>query len=232
MAYLSRNDIDDFAERILNDFIKSEYPKGHLCFQVDPIKLAQFYGYNIVYVTITKDGSILGQTSTGKIWTSVVDEEGNEVLFYLDGKTILVDRRLDNPKCYGRRNFTIAHELAHQFINRAYPEIYGAQSRVVCDYRRFAGRKKVSDWREWQADAMAASLLLPKQAIEEAMFIFGLGKGIKVLTKKYSEYKYERFCDMAEFLQVSKTALAYRLEQLGLLERNYLLQEAQKKGVA
>ena len=38
---------------------------------------------------------------------------------------------------------------------------------------------------------------------------------------------------MAEFLQVSKTALAYRLEQLGLLERNYLIQEAQqRKGVA
>ena len=65
------------------------------------------------------------------------------------------------------------------------------------------------------------------------MFFFGLGKTIKVLSKKYSEYKYERFCEMAEFLQVSKTALAYRLEQLGLLERNYLIQEAQqRKGVA
>ena len=80
---------------------------------------------------------------------------------------------------------------------------------------------------------MAAALLLPKQAIEEAMFFFGLGERIKVLSKKYSEYKYERFCEMAGFLQVSKTALAYRLEQLGLLERNYLIQEAQfRKGTA
>ncbi len=235
MAYLSRDDLDTFAERILCDYIKSEYPNGHICYNIDPTKLAQFYGYNILYVTITHDGSILGQTSTGKLWTSIVDTNGNDILFYLDGRTILIDERLaKDPKCYGRRNFTIAHELAHQFINRTYPEVYGPQSRVICDYRRSAKpHKEITDWREWQADAMAASLLLPKEAIDEAMFFFGLGDKIKVLSKKYSEYKYERFCEMAEFLQVSKTALAYRLEQLGLLERNYLIQEAQqKKGVA
>lgn len=235
MAYLSRDDLDNFAERILCAFVKAEYPKGHICYNVDPARLAQFYGYNILYVTITRNGSILGQTSTGKMWTSIIDSDGNDILFYLDGNTILIDERLArDPKCYGRRNFTIAHELAHQFINRTYPEIYGRQSRVISDYRRSAKpHKEITDWREWQADAMAAALLLPKEAIDEAMFFFGLGEKIKVLSKKYSEYKYERFCEMAEFLQVSKTALAYRLEQLGLLERNYLIQEAQsKEGVA
>lgn len=235
MAYLSRDDLDSFAERILYGFVKAEYPKGHICYNIDPARLAQFYGFNILYVTITRDGSILGQTSTGKMWTSIVDQDGNDILFYLDGNTILIDERLaKDPKCYGRRNFTIAHELAHQFINRTYPDIYGSQSRIVSDYRRSAKpHKEISDWREWQADAMAAALLLPREAIDEAMFFFGLGEKIKVLSKKYSEYKYERFCEMAEFLQVSKTALAYRLEQLGLLERNYLIQEAQqRKGVA
>lgn len=235
MAYLSRADLDNFAECILRDFVKAEYPKGHVCYNVDPSMLAQFYGYNILYVTITRDGSVLGQTSTGKMWTSIIDSGGNDILFYLDGKTILIDERLTNdPKCYGRRNFTIAHELAHQFINRAYPEVYGNQCRVISDYRRSTKpHKEITDWREWQADAMAAALLLPKEAINEAMFFFGLGKKIKVLSRKYSQYKYERFYEMAEFLQVSKTTLAYRLEQLGLLERNYLIQEAQqRKGVA
>ena len=234
MAYLSRNNIDNLAERILCDFVKSEYPNGHLCHNIDPVKLAQFYGFDIVYVTITRDGSILGQTSIDEMWTTVVDSDGNEALFYLDGKTILIDKRLQNPKCNGRRNFTIAHELAHQFINRTFPDLYGFDSRIICDYRRSAKpHKEIIDWREWQADAMAAALLLPKQAIDEAMFFFGLGERIKVLSRKYSEYKYNRFCEMAEFLQVSKSALAYRLEQLGLLERNYLIQEAQfRKGAA
>ncbi len=80
----------------------------------------------------------------------------------------------------------------------SHPEVYGTQSRVICDYRRSAKpHKEISDWREWQADALAASLLLPKEAIDEAMFFFGLGEKIKVLSKKYSAYKYERFCEMA-----------------------------------
>ena len=45
MAYLSRDDLDCFSEHILRDFVKSEYPKGHLCHRIDPTRLAQFYGY-------------------------------------------------------------------------------------------------------------------------------------------------------------------------------------------
>lgn len=87
----------------------------------------------------------------------------------------------------------------------------------------------MSNWYEWQADTLAAALLLPEEAIEEAMFLFGLGTKIKVLSKKYSEYKYDHFCEMAEFLGVSKTTLAYRMEYLGLLERNRLIEEAQQR---
>ena len=80
---------------------------------------------------------------------------------------------------------------------------------------------------------MAAALLLPLDAITDAMFIFGLGEKLKVLSRKYSQNNYERFCNMAEYLQVSRTALAYRMEQFGLLERNLLVEEAKKrKGVA
>lgn len=86
------------------------------------------------------------------MWTSIIDSGGNDILFCLDGKTILIDSRLANdPRCYGRRNFTIAHELAHQFINRAYPEVDGSQSRVISDYRRSTKPyKEIDDWREWQ----------------------------------------------------------------------------------
>ena len=56
---------------------------------------------------------------------------------------------------------------------------------------------------------------------------------MRLLSRKYSETNCPRFCDIADFLQVSRTALAYRMEQLGLLGRNLLVQEAQaKKGAA
>ena len=158
----------------------------------------------------------------------------NETLFLLDGKTILIDKRLLLPNLIGRRNFTIAHELAHLILNQQFSYNTEITNRIFCDYRRSVQpKKRITDWYEWQADALAASLLLPPDAISDAMFIFGLGEKVKCLSRKYSQYNYDRFCEMAEYLQVSKTALAYRMEQLGLLERNLLVKEAlARKGAA
>lgn len=235
MYYLSRNDIEKFAEKITEQYKHVCVPERHMCYNVDPVELASLFGFRIEYVNITRDGSILGQTSSGSIWTTIVDPDMNDIYYFLDGKTILIEKRLLlSPKSTGRRNFTIAHELSHQFINREFPEIYGPQCRTFCDYRRSVKpHKKVADWYEWQADALAAAILLPKDALLDSMFMFGLGEKMKLLSKKYSQTNYERFCEMADFLQVSRTALAYRMEHLGLLERNRLIEEAQsRKGVA
>lgn len=235
MFYLSRNNIEQIAEHTIARYKTVFVPEHHLCYNIDPTELANLLGFRIAYVNITKDGSILGQTSCGCVWTPIVGQNGEDFLFYLDGKTILVEERLlRDPKSTGRKNFTIAHELAHQIINQEYQNMYGTQNRIFYDYRRSTKPyREITDWYEWQADALAAALLLPRDALQDAMFMFGLGDKMKVLSKKYSENKYNCFCDMAAFFQVSKTALAYRMEQLGLLERNYLIQEAQqRKGVA
>jgi len=232
VAYLSRDDIERIAEPIIHRYKQAFVPERHLCYTVDPAQLATLLGYQIEYVRITKDGNILGQTSSSSIWTTIYDANMNEVLFLLDGQTILIEERLAaSPRNIGRKNFTIAHELAHQIINRQFPEMYGPQNRTFCDYRRSS--KPVTDWYEWQADALAAALLLPPDAVRDGMFVCGLGEKMRLLSRKYSETNYHRFCDMADYLQVSRTALAYRMEQLGLLERNLLVQEAKaRKGAA
>lgn len=232
MAFLSREDIERIAEPIIARYKQTFVPDRHLCYTVDPTQLASFLGYQIEYARITKDGSILGQTSSSRIWTTIYDADMNEVFFLLDGQTILIDDRLlKNQRNIGRRNFTIVHELAHQIINRQFPEMYGPQNRTFCDFRRSS--KPVTDWYEWQADALAAALLLPPDAVRDGMFVCGLGEKMRLLSRKYSETNYHRFCDMADYLQVSRTALAYRMEHLGLLERNLLVQEAKaRKGAA
>ncbi len=231
MSYLSREDLEKISDRVIAQYKETFIPKHRMCYRVDVTKLAAKLGYQIKYVHITPNSSILGQTSNGEMWTTICDDNLNPLLFLLDGRTILVEKRLlDSPKSVGRLHFTIAHELAHQLINREYAEIYGAQNRVFCDYRRSSNPKKVTkDWCEWQADALASALLLPLDAIKDAMFMFGLGEKLKVLSRKYSEWKYNQFCDMADYLQVSRTALSYRMEQFGLLERNRLLEEAQAR---
>ena len=82
------------------------------------------------------------------------------------------------------------------------------------------------------AGGLAACLLLPEDAVKDAMFVYGLGDKVKVLSRKYSEYKYQCFCEMADALGVSRSALSFRMEQLGLLERNELIAEARaRRGV-
>ena len=89
-----------------------------MCYMVDATELAEMLGFKIEYVNITRDGSILGQTSSGRVWTTIYDDNMNQLFYELDGSTILVDKRLlSNPKIAGRKNFTIAHEIAHQIIN-------------------------------------------------------------------------------------------------------------------
>lgn len=232
MTYLSREQIEQIAEGIVCQYKRALVPQKHLCYFVDPTELASLLGYTIDYQYLTRDGSILGKTASDKLWITVYDANGNEIFYQLDDRTILIEKRLlFSPRNVGRKNFTIAHELAHQIINRKYPGASREDRRVFCDYRR--STKPVGDWYEWQADALAASLLLPADAIKDAMFLFGLGEKMTVLSRKYSRRKYDYFCDMAEYLQVSKTALAYRMERLGLLQRNLLVKEAlARKGVA
>lgn len=228
-VYLSRKEIEQFAQPIVEQYKQHCVPQYHMCYNIDPTQLAELLGYRVEYAYLTQDGSILGQTASIPIWTTVIDATLGEIYYLLDGKTVLVEKRLlCNPLATGCKNFTITHELAHLLLNQRYPAMYEPQYRHSC-FNRKAAKKSIRNWYEWQADTLAVALLLPPDAIEEAMFMFGLGNKMKVLSRKYSQRRYENFCEMAQFLGVSKTTLAYRMEYLGLLERNYLVEEAQKK---
>lgn len=229
--YLSRTDIEQIASPVIERYKQAFVPQYRMCYNVDPTQLADVLGFQVKYLYLTQDGSVLGETASTPVWTTIIDTTIGETFYFLDGKTILVDKSLlNNPHIVGRKNFTIAHELAHLILNNRYPEMYGSQFRTLRAYRKTGqNRKAISDWYEWQADALAAALLLPPDALDEAMFMFCLGSKMRVLSRKFSQHNYENFCRMAEFLQVSKTTLAYRMEQLGLLERNYLIKEAQQR---
>ena len=51
------------------------------------------------------------------------------------------------------------------------------------------------------------------------------GEHIGTLSKKYTPNKYESFCRLADVLGASKSALSFRMEQLGLLDRNLLYKQ-------
>lgn len=102
MAHLSRNDIERIAKVVLNQYKVMFVPTQHICYTVDVTQLARMLGFRIEYVHITADGSILGQTSSGAVWTTIYDDNMNRMYFELDGSTILVEKRLLNdPRLEG-----------------------------------------------------------------------------------------------------------------------------------
>lgn len=91
MRYLSRDDIEKIAEGVICQYKEQYLPERRMCYMVEATELAEMLGFRIEYVHITRDGSILGQTSSGRIGTEVFDDNMNMMFFELDGSTILVD---------------------------------------------------------------------------------------------------------------------------------------------
>lgn len=104
-----------------------------------------------------------------------------------------------------------------------YPETYlGVQQRRVYYSLRFAPRNVTPDWEEWRTNMLASAVLMPQDLIMQYMQEYGLGKKMRMLNRVFAPKQYEAFSQIADKMAVSKTALAIRMKQLGLVDRNDL----------
>ena len=227
MKCLSRQDIEAIATRVVNAYYRLPELQGQPIHRIDPeLLLTKVLGLNIEYYHLSLDNSILGATSASEMGIEVYDNADNEAIYFLDGNTVLVEKDLkEDATQKGRCNFTLAHEGSHQILKMLYPREYGVNSKSpkLHFYRANSEKNKpISDWEEWQANALGSAILLPREKIEKGMFMFELGEKITMLNKIVDSRVYDRFKDLALFLGVSKTALAIRMKQFGLLENDYL----------
>jgi len=228
LVRLSRNDIEQIAEMILVQYRKLPEVQKKKMYRVDPeLLLTKVLGLNIEYGHLSIDGSILGLTSFEEVEVEVLDYTDMETFVSLDGKTVIIEEDLHNDSTQiGRFNFTLMHEGSHQIFNRLFPNEYGCKkpNASPVHYHTYNSEKNkpIKDWEEWQANTLAASILLPKDLIEYGMFLFGLGKKIKCLNRITNFETYQKFSALADFLGASKSALAIRMKQLNLLEKEYL----------
>lgn len=223
MGYLSRNDLERIATRVFNDYKHLPRLAGQQVDHVDPEILAcGLCGLHIDHFHLSKDGLTLGMTAFKEIGVEVYDDSGQPFFYYLDGRTLLIETDLkDDPTQYGRYHFTTAHETAHQILADLHPTDRVIQNRIIY-YRGRSPQYPIHDWGEWQADNLASALLLPIEVVHGALHRFNLEHGIDILNKVYRPKEYGQFCEMAEFLGVSKQAMAIRLKRLGLLKTDHL----------
>lgn len=114
-------------------------------------------------------------------------------------------------------------EGVYQMFNCDCPETYlGVQLRRVYYSLRFAPRNVTPDWEEWRTNMLASAVLMPKDLILQYMREYGLGKKMRMVNRIFAARQYEAFSQIADKMGVSKTALAIRMKQLGLVDRNDL----------
>lgn len=225
MAYLSRNTIELLGERVFTDYKRIPSLRGQYIQKVEPGTLAtDLCGLKIDYYHLSRSGAVLGLTCSSQVETWVMDEDGNQLVYPLDGRTILIESNLrDSEEQRGRYHFTVAHEVAHQILDRMYPERCGRMAaRIHYSMETSRPAYPITDWTEWQANALASSLLMPTELVMAALLRYDLAGGIKKLNKVFFPREYERFCQVSDTLEVSKQALALRLKRMGLLQENYL----------
>ena len=186
MGYLSRNDLEKIATQVFDDYKRLPCFAGQQVDHVDPKILAcELCGLNIDHFHLSKDGLTLGMTAFKEIGVEVYADSGQPFFYYLDGRTLLIEKDLkDDPAQYGRYHFTIVHETAHQILAGLHPTDKVIQNRIIY-YRGQSPQYPIQDWGEWQADNLASALVLPAEVVLMALHRFELDGGIEILNKIY-----------------------------------------------
>ncbi|MDR0861319.1 MAG: ImmA/IrrE family metallo-endopeptidase [Oscillospiraceae bacterium] len=208
---LSRDDIDSRADAILRDF-GGKSP-------LDVFSLASDYlGLELRSLWLSDEGSILGITTYTEVDVRI-SSWGYGQIAHFTASTLAIDSRLYNAarreyKERGRLRFTIAHECAHQILFRMEPDARQSSLRRLDD-RPYSARelKSRDDWSEWQANALAAALLMPSAAVRKIQRLPLTRYGRRI--NRPDDLALYRL--MSEF-GVSRAAMLIRLRELGLLE--------------
>ena len=132
-------------------------------------------------------------------------------------RDIVIDSALAADRCTGCRNFTIAHEAAHQILADLFPNDYGkaVKCRGHIAYRERNGKPS---WEEWQADTLAAELLMPTFLINAEIERVSLTLPNGILYKSVSDPNYEKILEMARRIGVSWSAIRIRLQQMQVIK--------------
>jgi Zn-dependent peptidase ImmA (M78 family) len=146
---------------------------------------------------------------------------------WVDEKRIVINKSLATEKEEGRLNFTCGHEIGHWVLHRQFLSSNDSEPAVICRTSQAKSRE------EWQADYFSSCLLMPEEELREA-YHGAFGSQPLILNNEKSCFgKHAYFLDPAldsareiahrvrtagNFINVSKEALCYRLQELCLIQ--------------
>lgn len=235
MYILSRNDIEDIATAILE-----EYSPDNLQY-ITPLDTVDFLEN---YLGLTLKKRYIGTMKSGILGLVVMndiveipsyDEDFKQVVLEETYGTVLISPTLFENKNVNRKRYTEVHEAAHYILHKKYYD--GLQKNSNSNRNRYIACRKVelhkkslkndSDWMEWQADTLAAALLMPKRMFtvfaKAVLYKYGIFNGYIMIddpTRKGQAP--EIIKEVAEKFCVSYRAAQIRMLHLGLIRDPYV----------
>lgn len=165
------------ANNLLKNYKFGKYLNGTP--QAVPIEaiVEMEYGLNIEYLSLRKSGKVLGQTVFEDCLVPFYDKKlGIYNVVKAQAGTIFIDDSLLAPEMEGRLRYTLAHELAHWLLHQ---KIYGNTSQAAAKIS-----ESFDSGMEWQADTLAAAILLPKKQVKRAFYSMD-GEKIEALAELF-----------------------------------------------
>lgn len=217
---LSKNQLERHGEKILHAFSPAVLVNPQ---PTDLDGLIRNMGFNLEYQYLSHNKVYLGvtvfdDTDTLPVYNPVLNRAE---FISVKKNTIIIEGTLaENPAYEHRERFTLGHEAAHGLIHAEYyrrkaefagfcDNCGGIYSRScapdLSDVDASGKRLQGEAWLEWQANYLAAVLLMPKAAIKNIDF------------KCNGSWHLELISMMVEVFNVSAQAAWVRLASLGYL---------------
>ncbi|MDN3587171.1 ImmA/IrrE family metallo-endopeptidase [Pedobacter aquatilis] len=206
---LSHDLLEKMSEKILNQFDPNILKSG-LALNLDEFRLhlQDTYGLEVLE-------------------TVIPEKKGRKIYGAYDAsnKRILIDEQLVSTDRYA---FVLAHEIAHFFLHSNLKMGQG-QYDILSDseYDAEIGKHQLRNerhWVEWQANQLAACLLLPKISLMSRLIItqrqLGISKHGKIYcdNNNYNRVDFLSTMDgLNNYFKASKTVIEYRLADLRMI---------------
>lgn len=229
---LSKMDIEQIATDVLKEYSPSNLVVPT---QMDTMRFLQDYlGLDVKRKYIgTFESGILGATvMSDEAEIPSYDEMFRPTILVESYGNVLISPALSGRENAPRRRYTEMHEGSHFILHKEYFEYMNKQianqSKLIACRRMelYNDKPKTdADWREWQADCLAAALLMPQDVFYDyarsVIRSFGISRGYLVSSSGTSKRQaYEIISKVAERFYVSYRAAQIRMIKLGLIREN------------
>ena len=224
MKKLTSNDeIESLCEAMIKDFFKSKHYTNVMCVDIEAF-VREYLGVPIVYETFAEpDPGRVGFMSDGK--RPLLVRRGSKVeKIVFPIRTAVIERFLLGPRESARKRFTIAHEGAHDILDRHIPLQASPKAAFHSEYdpeMKYTQDmlKEMLSVNECFTNRAAACLLMPRFLVERVLRRHNASKKVILYESGILSQDQKLLIQkMADTMGVSYTAFFNRLSELDLFE--------------